>query len=60
MMYFVIRRSRDDQFYFVIKSDNNEIVATSEMYYVKQSAIRTIDSIKNNLNKDSHVIDVSD
>lgn len=59
-MCFVIKKSRDGQFYFVINSNNHETVATSEMYYVKQSAIRTIDSLRNNLNKNSQVIDLTD
>lgn len=45
-MYFVIRKSSNNQFYFVIKADNHEVVATSETYYFKDSAIRTIESIK--------------
>ncbi len=45
---FVIRRSKDNQFYFYFyfRADNNEIVATSEMYKQKQSAIDGIESIK--------------
>lgn len=58
-MYFVILRAANNQFYFVIKSDNNKIVATSEMYYTKYSAESTIESIKNNMNKDSLVIDLT-
>ncbi|GAB6638560.1 YegP family protein [Streptococcus uberis] len=59
-MYFVIYKSRDNQYYFVIKSNNNEVVATSETYYYKSSAKATIESIKNNINPSSQVIDVAD
>ena len=59
-MYFVIRKSSDDQYYFVIKAENNEVVATSETYYSKYSATKTIESIKNNINENSSVIDVTD
>lgn len=45
-MYFVIRKAKDGQYYFVLKSANNEIVATSETYRYKDSAKKTIDSIK--------------
>ncbi|WP_109750981.1 YegP family protein [Mycolicibacterium fortuitum] len=46
MAMFVIRRSKDNQFYFYFRANNNEIVATSEMYKQKQSAIDGIESIK--------------
>lgn len=59
-MYFVIRKSTDGQYYFVIKSDNNEVVATSETYYLKASAQKTIDSIRNGIKSNSMVIDISD
>ncbi|TLQ03617.1 DUF1508 domain-containing protein [Pediococcus stilesii] len=59
-MYFSIRKSSNGQYYFVIKSDNHEIVATSETYIFKQSAERTINSIKNGIDKDSIVIDATE
>ncbi|HEM7654705.1 TPA: YegP family protein, partial [Enterococcus faecium] len=52
-MYFVIREATNGQYYFVIKSDNNEVVATSETYLTKYSAEQTINSIKNGITKDS-------
>ncbi len=60
MMYFVIHKASDGQFYFVIKSDNNEIVATSELYPYKSTAKSTIESIKNNVDKSSLVIDITE
>lgn len=59
-MYFVIYKSSNNQYYFVIKSANHEVVATSETYILKSSAKKTIESIKNSINPDSTVIDVSD
>ena len=44
-MRFEILRSSDNQFYFNIVSDNNQVVATSEMYTQKKSAAQTITSI---------------
>ena len=43
---FEIRRSKDDQFYFVLQAANNEIVAVSEMYTAKASAKNGIDAVK--------------
>lgn len=58
-MDFLIYRSSDAQYYFVVKSRNSEIVATSEMYTTKQSAKNTIESMKNNINPNSTVIDMA-
>ncbi|CAI2619763.1 hypothetical protein AKUH4B111J_09450 [Apilactobacillus kunkeei] len=58
-MYFVIRKSSNNQFYFVIKSENNQIVATSETYVYKSSAEITIKSIKREINSDSIVVNMT-
>ncbi|GAY72898.1 YegP family protein [Lentilactobacillus kosonis] len=58
-MYFSIRKSPSGQFYFLIKSENDEVVATSETYFYKETAINTINSIKSNINKDSVVVDMT-
>ena len=44
-MRFEILKSADNQFYFNIVSNNNQVVATSEMYTQKKSAVQTITSI---------------
>lgn len=44
-MRFEILKSVDNQFYFNIVSNNNQVVATSEMYTQKKSAVQTITSI---------------
>ena len=46
MAEFEIRKSSDGQFYFVLQADNNEIVATSEMYTRKESALNGVDVVK--------------
>jgi hypothetical protein len=45
-MHFSIWKSKDDQFYFELKADNGETVAVSELYTRKESAKKTIESIK--------------
>jgi len=59
-MYFVIRKSANKQYYFIIKADNHQVVATSETYTVKSSAERTIQSIKNGVNSNSSVLDMTE
>jgi uncharacterized protein len=44
-MKFEIRRSIDDQFYFVLKARNGEVIATSETYHTKQACKRGIKSV---------------
>ncbi|MEG3112124.1 YegP family protein [Pantoea sp. T14] len=38
----------DQEYYFVLKADNNEVIATSEMYSSKQAAQRGIAAVQNN------------
>lgn len=59
-MYFVIRKSTNGQFYFTIVGENHETVATSETYYTKYSAEQTIKSIKDGVNRNSVVVDLTD
>jgi uncharacterized protein len=58
-MYFVIYKASNGQFYFVIKSNNNQVVATSETYITKQGAQNTINSIKSGITVLSHVVDAT-
>lgn len=48
MKKFKIEKSTDEQYYFTLQADNNEIIATSEMYTTKQSCNNGIDSVKEN------------
>ena len=50
---FTIRRSTDNQFYFVLKADNGEIILTSERYTTNQSCRIGIASVKTNAPYDS-------
>lgn len=59
-MWFSIRKSSNSQYYFVIKSENNEVVATSELYYTKYSCKKTIDAIKARVNCNSIVVDTTE
>lgn len=59
-MHFVIYRSENNQYFFVIKSANHETVATNETYVYKESAQRTIDAIKNGIDQSSFVIDMTE
>jgi len=45
-MRFVVRKASNAQYYFNIVAGNNEVVATSETYHQKASALSTIQSIK--------------
>lgn len=58
-MYFSIHRATNGQYYFLINSDNHEVVATSETYIYKESAKRTINAIKKGINPDTMVVDVT-
>lgn len=56
-MYFVIKKSVDGQYYFLLKSDNGQVVAQSETYHLKSSAETTIQAIKENVDRYTLVID---
>lgn len=46
MAKFVIRKNQADQYWFVLKMDNNKIVLQSQMYTTKQHAENGIRAIK--------------
>lgn len=48
-MRFEVKKSKNDQFYFNIVANNNEIVATSEMYTRKENALHAVNLIANEL-----------
>ncbi len=50
---FVIKASKDDQFLFVLKAGNNEVILTSELYKQKQSAENGIESVRRNAPDDA-------
>ena len=45
-MKYQILKSKNNQFYFVLKATNGEIIATSETYLTKQSCKKGISAIK--------------
>jgi uncharacterized protein YegP (UPF0339 family) len=45
-MRFVVGKASNGQYYFNLVAGNNEVVATSETYHQKASALSTIQSIK--------------
>ncbi len=44
----------------LFKSENNEVVATSKLYYTKYSCKKTIDAIKARVNRNSIVVDTTE
>lgn len=42
---FIIYRTADNQFYFVLKAPNNEVSLTSEMFTSKEDCYNAIDSV---------------
>jgi uncharacterized protein YegP (UPF0339 family) len=46
-MKFVLKKTSNDQFRFNLVASNGQVVATSESYMRKASALQTIESIKN-------------
>ena len=59
LMYFTIHKATNGQYYFLLKSDNNEVVATSETYVYKESALNTINAIKHGVGPDTPVLDTT-
>ena len=47
-MRFVVKKTSNDQYMFNLIASNGQVVATSETYVRKQSALDTIDSIRRN------------
>jgi len=43
---FEIKNAIDNQFFFVLKARNGEVIATSEMYKTKQACYKGISSVK--------------
>lgn len=45
---FVLKKSSNGQYYFLLKAGNGETIAQSEMYVAKTSAKNGIQSVKEN------------
>ena len=53
MSKFIIKKSINEQYYFVLKANNSEIILTSEMYTQIHSLKNWIQSVKENSYYDS-------
>ncbi|MEM9468880.1 MAG: YegP family protein [Pseudomonadota bacterium] len=45
---FQLKKSKSDQYYFVLTAKNGQVIAQSEMYNSKDAAENGIESVKNN------------
>ncbi|MEM6780564.1 MAG: YegP family protein [Pseudomonadota bacterium] len=45
---FILKKAKNDQFYFVLTAKNGQVIAQSEMYTTKSAAENGIDSVKEN------------
>lgn len=52
--WYELGRNKDDQFYFVLKAGNAEIILTSQLYKQRESAENGIASVQNNCTIDEH------
>lgn len=50
---YILRKSKDDQFYFVLTADNNQTILKSEMYTAKSSAQNGVESVRANCSDDA-------
>jgi uncharacterized protein YegP (UPF0339 family) len=46
--YYLLKKSKNDQFYFLLKAGNHEIILNSEMYSTKGAAENGIASVQTN------------
>jgi uncharacterized protein len=51
--HFKLLKSTNNQFYFVLRAANNEVILTSETYTEKASALNGISSVKENAPQDA-------
>lgn len=56
---FEIKKRKDGQFQFNLKAGNGEIIATSEAYKQKASALKGIESVRKNA-AEARVVDLSE
>ena len=53
---FIIKKAKNDQYYFVLTARNGEPVAKSEYYKAKASCVSGIESVK----KNSQIAEIDD
>ncbi|MFV2035531.1 MAG: YegP family protein [Halocynthiibacter sp.] len=56
---FEVKMRKDGQFMFNLKASNGEIIATSEAYKKKASAMKGIESVRKNA-ADARIVDITD
>lgn len=56
---FEVKKRKDGQFQFNLKAGNGEIVATSEAYKQKASALKGIESVRRNA-PNAKIVDLSE
>jgi len=56
---FELKKAKSGQIYFVLKAGNGQVIAQSEMYESKASAVNGIESVKKNA-PDAAVDDLTD
>lgn len=59
-MKFVIKKSNDKQFYFIIQAKNNQPIMTSETYKTRRNALQSLMAIQNAFFKNHGMIDTVD
>jgi hypothetical protein len=59
MSRFVINRSTNDQYYWVFKASNGEVICTSETYTRKENAKHSIEVMKEDADSAS-VVDMTE
>lgn len=45
--HYILDKSEDGQFYFVLRSSNNKVLMTSETYKTHRAALKAINAIQN-------------
>jgi hypothetical protein len=50
---YIIRKSSNDQYYFSLTAENNEVILTSETYTAKASAQKGVEAVRANAPVDS-------
>jgi len=51
---YILHKSKNDQFYFVLTADNNQTILKSEMYTAKASAQNGAESVRTNCTDDAN------
>ena len=58
-MFFVINKASNKKYYFVIKTEENEVIASSKTYYYKSYVLEIIESIKSDMDQKAIIVDTT-